>query len=1286
MTATSSPQPDTNRTTDVEEIWQTAICDYEAATGTSLDSLVRARTLEDVLREIKDKESKFEFKRHHGSKIDKFRTLVKKSLQPIEKLSEIAVHAGTGTANSVSADYDKIAEFFEELDRYLKRLKILETYIPPIPELRHTIAGILTSVLVLCGISAKYIRKNRIMKAFRNLVSGEDDELTNAYSHFHKMVDQEGRMLANVTLMSVQQLKEELGQQHKTEMEHLEDREAITSREAILTSLSSLDFDKKQKHVFSQRREGTGQWLLQCQEFDCWFKGVTCQTLWCYGIPGGGKTVLTSMTVNYVSEATEGLNVAIAYIYCDYKDERTHSEFELLSSIARQLANHYVRIPEAVIKFRDKNADKKRNPTSKEWISLIEELSRPFQKTYIFIDALDECPEKNRDEFLCVLKILEESALLFLTSRPIDFPVEFSKIQRVEVTASTSDIEKYLETEIKSRSRLFRFTASDPNLKKDIIKCLIGNAAGMFLLAYLQIDALSKFNNVRQLRKAMSTLPSDLAGYYGEAIKRIESQGEPDAYNVKRAISFIFCARRPLTVDELCHALAVEEGDSELYDDALPAQEILVGASAGLIRVDRKSKIIGLAHHTLQEYLEKYPTALRPVTETDVAKVCLTYLSFDVFGTGPSSDGEALVQRLQTYQLLDYVSHYWGYHVRNETPELVRLVLQYVEDDHKLSSSIQVLHVTTHRAKDWFNRFPKRFGPSHIAAYWGLEKILSIVLQTSVDINIPDSCGNTALHIAAGRGKYDCAHTALERGADINAQNQFGETALHCASKNNFRAVIELLLNGGARLLVDNEGWTPLNWFVINGDIELVAKFLGKYLHLDADNSARDGALFLAAEEGQTAILQKLIESGVSIDIKDEWGSTALDFAVSVGHEPTVRMLLHHGANVHLRDAYENTALHWGVTSEKITQLLLENGADVQAKNDSYQTALCWAAQGGTTEVARVLLKNKAPVNWQDKKGSTALHKAAIRGRKDMVELLLQNSADANLSDIDGWTPLHGACVKDHTGTIEVLLDKVDNGTTILESINKQSKKGKACLVKMAEEKAKGSTVLTGLRFAAQEGQVARLRMILEKGADVNGKDAAAYTALELASFQGHENAVQLLLEHGADVNLRGSDECPPLYYAIQQQNEDVVFTLIEHGADVNASVYGMTLSMLAAETGNLLIMQSLITSGADINSKDYSERTALHFAALYGREDIAKLLLENGADLDAIDQRGYTALMLAVENLQHAMLELLLDQGASLEEKSHDGYTASQLAKIMGDQLTIEVLSRFDKMHYPDV
>lgn len=64
----------------------------------------------------------------------------------------------------MSADYDKIAGFFEDLDLYLSRLKILEKWVPPVPELNVALAQVLTSVLVLCGICAKYV----LMKRFGN--------------------------------------------------------------------------------------------------------------------------------------------------------------------------------------------------------------------------------------------------------------------------------------------------------------------------------------------------------------------------------------------------------------------------------------------------------------------------------------------------------------------------------------------------------------------------------------------------------------------------------------------------------------------------------------------------------------------------------------------------------------------------------------------------------------------------------------------------------------------------------------------------------------------------------------------------------------------------------------------------------------------------------------------------------------------------------------------------------------------------------------------------------------
>ena len=64
--------------------------------------------------------------------------------------------------NAVSADYDKIVGFFEDLDLYLNRLKILEKWVPSVPELEVTLAQVLTSVLVLCGICAKYVKTKRL--------------------------------------------------------------------------------------------------------------------------------------------------------------------------------------------------------------------------------------------------------------------------------------------------------------------------------------------------------------------------------------------------------------------------------------------------------------------------------------------------------------------------------------------------------------------------------------------------------------------------------------------------------------------------------------------------------------------------------------------------------------------------------------------------------------------------------------------------------------------------------------------------------------------------------------------------------------------------------------------------------------------------------------------------------------------------------------------------------------------------------------------------------------------
>lgn len=88
------------------------------------------------------------------------------------------------------------------------------------------------------------------------------------------------------------------------------------------------------------------------------------------------------MAIKYIEENTRRSRVAIAYVYCDYKDPRTQSEIELLSSITRQLVEQIRPISPEVSVFRDKYAEKRRRPTGDERIALLKSVSERFEKTF----------------------------------------------------------------------------------------------------------------------------------------------------------------------------------------------------------------------------------------------------------------------------------------------------------------------------------------------------------------------------------------------------------------------------------------------------------------------------------------------------------------------------------------------------------------------------------------------------------------------------------------------------------------------------------------------------------------------------------------------------------------------------------------------------------------------------------------------------------------------------------------------------------------------------------------
>ena len=83
----------TDATIDVGEIWSTAITRYEQDAMVKIESLARASNVDEILNVIRENEKNFKGYRHDGSRLDKFRTLVGKSLNPIEKLGDMVASA-----------------------------------------------------------------------------------------------------------------------------------------------------------------------------------------------------------------------------------------------------------------------------------------------------------------------------------------------------------------------------------------------------------------------------------------------------------------------------------------------------------------------------------------------------------------------------------------------------------------------------------------------------------------------------------------------------------------------------------------------------------------------------------------------------------------------------------------------------------------------------------------------------------------------------------------------------------------------------------------------------------------------------------------------------------------------------------------------------------------------------------------------------------------------------------------------------------------------------------------
>lgn len=236
----------------------------------------------------------------------------------------------------------------------------------------------------------------------------------------------------------------------------------------ILNWLSPREYGLQQSDYLRRRQPGTGQWLLDSEQYQSWI-ATASQTLFCPGNPGTGKTILTSIVIEDLEQRfPEG--AAVCYIYCSFNRKEEQTIEDLVLNLLKQLSRHKIPLPAAIKDMRRQYAHGT-TPTTKKAVEALGVVAAEYSRVFLVVDALDEYEtlESSKDEFLTMLFSLQTKARvnLFVTSRFIpSITKQFSHTPRLEVQATQEDIGSYLRARL---SQLGQWIAERPDLGEEIV-------------------------------------------------------------------------------------------------------------------------------------------------------------------------------------------------------------------------------------------------------------------------------------------------------------------------------------------------------------------------------------------------------------------------------------------------------------------------------------------------------------------------------------------------------------------------------------------------------------------------------------------------------------------------------------------------------------------------------------------------------------------------------------------------------------------------------------------------
>lgn len=730
------------------------------------------------------------------------------------------------------------------------------------------------------------------------------------------------------------------------------------------------------------------------------------------------------------------------------------------------------------------------------------------------------------------------------------------------------------------------------------------------------MDHLCLLPNDAARRRALNTLPPTLNATYERILQRINKSNKEVQQLVQRSLRWLLCSKEPLSSLALCEAISIENGDTTLDRTAVPDESEIFRWCSSLVRRSASGKSLELGHFTVKEFLTNGTDLLDSeygvyhfspeIDDAELAETCLTYLSFENFGSGSRDSTYFSYKRWENFGFRQYAVRHWAEHARKNLtrPEVMSLTQQLLHPSKPLAFV------------SWTQDF-----------LWAYHGYKHGIFQNSSQVPKYDLATTSPLHLAAMLALPESCEWLLQKGCYVDQASTYG-TPLECALLG------EALMKPGSLFFPSDE--------VLVSRRSTVKLIIESGADVQKSCLSRPSFIYIALIMDDEVLCAELLRKGAAIDRESaslfeqkDMGLLAYEVLENIG-EDNIRPEDH---AILLEAALKSEA----PIKHPLESLVHRSTDPIAAHTDYIGSFLTAAAYGQLSVLKQLFHDHKLSVNTRDRQDqSSALHLAASNDRIDIVRFLQEHGADCTLADSQGRTPLH-ASVESPGGylCLQFLLDQnVDvntidrNGLTAWHLAASQGNthalsilKGFATPKKQFNPRLKANDGRTILHCAAQSGSEETMIFSLNHCDEdaVHSKSLDGSTALHYAMKAYSLNsdnsnisglgALEALLTRGADPMSQDSMGRTALSYLVETWEKYFLnYVGITRGV-------GYDVKKVTEEIAAMINKIVDSTKNEDCLASVCKDPHLLFLALVFRKEDLAYKVLRH---YPSVDEKAY--------------------------------------------------------------